>query len=82
MARYKLIFILFLMVSVGGCQAPVTTEEAANEQDSTASSNVVLIDSAASGMNATVSDSESEQNTLQVQDTLMVKSKVFEVNKL
>ncbi|MBL7916232.1 MAG: hypothetical protein JNL49_14470 [Bacteroidia bacterium] len=82
MARYKLIFIFFLMVIVGGCQAPVTKEEVANESDPTASSNVVVIDSAAWGMNATVSDSESGQKALQVQDTLIVKSKAFEVNKL
>lgn len=82
MAKYKLTFILFLMVIVGGCQVPVTTKEGANEQDSSASSNVVVIDSAAFGMNATVSDSEQEQNDIEVQDTVIVKSKVFEVNKL
>ncbi len=70
------------MVMVAGCQAPITTEEAANRSDSTASSDVVLIDSAASGMNASVSDSEQEQNVIEVQDTVKVKSKVFEVNKL
>ncbi|MBK8417116.1 MAG: hypothetical protein IPL22_22910 [Bacteroidetes bacterium] len=42
----------------------------------------MAIDSAASGMNATVSDSEQEQNVIEVQDTVKVKSKVFEVNKL
>ncbi len=81
MARYKLIFILFLMVIVGGCHAPVTKEEAANGSDSTASSDVA-IDSAASGMNASVTHHKSERIAEQVQDTVIVKSKVFEVNKL
>lgn len=81
MALFRVIFILFCMVMVAGCQAPITTDEAANRLDSMASSDVA-IDSAASGMNATVSDSEQEQNVIEVQDTVKVKSKVFEVNKL
>ena len=82
MVRYKLTFILFLMVIVGGCQVPVTTEEAANGSDSTVSSDVVFIDSSASDMNASVTHHKSERIAEQVQDTVKVKSKVFEVNKL
>jgi hypothetical protein len=81
MALYKLSFILLLMVIVAGCHSPIATEEAANRSDSITSSDVVLIDSAASGMNASEMHQKSQREDPQVQDTLIVKSKVFEVNK-